>query len=402
MSILDGILVIEMCEVWQGPLAGQTLADYGARVIKVERPPSGDLMRSNDFIASRQGRTSCYFAATNSNKESICLDIKSEDGRAALNALIKSADVLISNYRPGAMDRLGYGYDAASAFNPRLIYAVASGYGETGPLARMAGQDLLAQAVSGIATKHTASGAGPVLLNTPVTDFASGMILVQGILLALLERQKSGLGQKVSISLFDSAVAMQGLEIASMLNHDAETNWFESGPNFLAQTSDGWVVVLGFYRENPLQLMCRALELDDLSARPEFNTLEQQIVRRKEIADLLRPAMLKLSSDDATARFQTAGILAAPIATLRDMLASPQLANNQLLRSVPIEGEPDMTVVSHPLRLSRTPQQLRMGPPKLGQHTQQILDALRLQASAIPEAAGQDQHEKHRPASVTE
>ena len=251
MGILTGITVIELCEVYQGPLAGQSLGDFGARVIKVERPPTGDPMRGEHYAVERNLMSS-YFAATNRNKESICLDLKSEEGRSALHALLRTADVLLHNYRAGVMERLGFGYEALAEINPRLIYAGASGYGDSGPLAGLAGQDLLIQSITGIARKGTNSGATPNYLNVPLTDYASGMLLVQGVLLALIERMSSGRGQKVSISLFDTAVSMQSLEAASLLNYGYETRWFDLSLNFAMQVADGWVTVLGFFRQNPL------------------------------------------------------------------------------------------------------------------------------------------------------
>jgi crotonobetainyl-CoA:carnitine CoA-transferase CaiB-like acyl-CoA transferase len=373
MSVLKGITVIEMCEVWQGPLAGQTLGDYGARVIKVERPPAGDLMRSNDFHASQRNWMSCYFAAANCNKESVCLDLRTEAGKEALRALLKSADILICNYRPGVMDRLGFGYEQVRELNPRLIYAVASGYGETGPLAGMAGQDMLIQAVSGIATKHAGRDGMPGIVNVPFTDFASGMLLMQGVLLALLERNRSGVGQKLSVSLLDTAIAMQSLEIASSVNYGYETHWFESGPNFTAKTADGHVIVLGFYRANPLQLMCSAIGAPDLSATLEFATLALQISRREEIAQYLAPYLLPLTSAEVAERFQEAGILCTPVLTLEQSIASPQVVNNDLFRTIPVAGQPDMKAIRHPIRFSRTTQELRSGPPRLGQHTGEVL-----------------------------
>lgn len=390
MSVLKGITVIEMCEVWQGPLAGQTLGDYGARVIKVERPPAGDLMRHNDFHAQQKNWVSCYFAAANCNKESVCLDLRAEEGKAALVALLRSADILICNYRPGVMDRLGFGYEQVRDINPRLIYAVATGYGETGPLAGMAGQDMLIQAISGMATKHANADGKPGIVNVPYTDFSSGMLLVQGVLLALLERASSGLGQKLSISLLDTAIAMQSLEIASSVNYGYDTQWFESGPNFTAQTADGHVIVLGFYRENPLQLMCSAFGLPDLSREAGFGTLAQQIERREQIGDYLRPALLALPSDDVAARFQAAGILCTPVLTQAQSIASAQVVHNDMVRTIPVAGQPDMTMVKHPLKFSRITQQLRSGPPRFGEHTAQVLGELQLAdgngASAAPAA----------------
>lgn len=376
MGILSGITVVELCEVFQGPLAGQSLADFGARVIKIERPPVGDPLRAGDFYAWQRNLMSGYFAATNRNKESVCLDLKCEAARGALHDLLKGADVLLHNYRPGVMERLGFGYEVLAKTNPRLIYAAASGFGETGPMANMAGQDLLIQSISGIATKGTSQSGEPNYLNVPLTDYASGMLLVQGVLLALIERAQSGRGQKVSISLLDTAVSMQSLEAASILNYGYETRWFDRSLNFAAQASDGWLTVLGFFRENPLQLICKALEIPDMSEEMQLKTDKEQMARREDIVLRLRPHFLRFTSADAVNRLQNVGILSAPVLSYDQTLKLPQVANNGMLKKVPAAGQEDLTVVDHPLRLSRTPHELRSGPPKFGEHTDAVLTAL--------------------------
>jgi crotonobetainyl-CoA:carnitine CoA-transferase CaiB-like acyl-CoA transferase len=386
MGILAGITVIELCEVYQGPLAGQSLGDFGARVIKVERPPTGDPMRGEPH-ALEHNLMSSYFAAANRNKESICLDLKSEEGRSALRALLRTADVLLHNYRAGVMERLGFGYDALAEINPRLIYAGATGYGESGPLAKLAGQDLLIQSITGISLKGTNGASAPNYLNVPLTDYASGMLLVQGVLLALIERMSSGRGQKVSISLFDTAVSMQSLEAASALNYGYQTRWFDLSLNFPAQVADGWITVLGFFRENPLQLICQALGLPDLSDELGLATGLEQAARREEIVERLRPAFLALTMDDAVGRLQEAGILAAPVLSYEQALAHPQIAHNGMIRKVPAEGQEDLRVIDHPLRLSRTPHSIRRGPPRLGEHTAEVLGELGYDQAGIAKAS---------------
>lgn len=387
-NVLQGLTVLELCEVYQGPLAGQCLGDYGARVIKIERGPIGDTLRAGDFQANARGLMGSYFAAANRNKESICLDLKAEAGRDALRALATQADVLLHNYRPGVMERLGLGYDALAALNPRLVYACASGYGDSGPWAAMAGQDLLIQSVSGIA--HQPGGAAPRYVNAPLTDYASGMALVQGILLALLERMQSGRGQKVSISLLDAAMSMQSLEAAAQLNYGVETRWFDRALNFAAATRDGWVTVLGFFRDNPLQLICRALQLDDLSQAMGLPTAAAQLAEREAIVARLAPAFRERATDDVVQRLQQEGVLCAPVLPFDEALRWPQFVHNDGVARVPVAGQPDMQVVAHPVRLSRTPQSVRRGPPRLGEHTQAVLGELGFDAARIRQASGQD------------
>ena len=391
MGILEGITVIELCEIYQGPLAGQTLGDFGARVIKVERGPIGDPLRGGDFHANAHGLMSSYFAATNRNKESICLDLKSDAGREALRALAARADVLLHNYRPGVMEKLGFDFESLAALNPRLIYAAASGYGETGPWAGMAGQDLLIQSLSGIARKSALPGNPPErpnFLNVPMTDYCSGMLMVQGVLLALLERQRSGRGQKVTISLFDSAVSMQSLEAASELNYGQETRWFDRALNFAAQTRDGWITVLGFFRDNPLQLICKALGLEDLSATMQLPGAAEQMAAREAVAARLAPSFLAFDPADAVQRLQQVGVLAAPALEFRDTLALSQLRHNGMIREVPVEGQAAMKVIDHPLRLSRTPHEVRRGPARLGEHTREVLAELGYDEARTDAASG--------------
>ena len=386
MSILSGITVIELCEVYQGPLAGQSLGDFGARVIKVERPPKGDPMRGEQYAVERNLMSS-VFAATNRNKESICLDLKTKEGRSALLALLRTADVLLHNYRAGVLDRLGFGYETLAEMNPRLIYAGASGYGESGPLAGLAGQDLLIQSITGISRKGTHSAATPNYLNVPLTDYASGMLLVQGVLLALIERMSSGRGQKVSISLFDTAISMQSLEAASHLNYGYETRWFDLSLNFPVQVADGWVTVLGFFRDNPLRLICQALDLPDLSDLMGLPTAAEQAANREKIVERLRPAFCTLTMDEAVHRLQEVGVLSAPVLSYEEVLEHPQVSHNGMIRKVPAAGQEDLRVIDHPLRLSRTPHSIRRGPPRLGEHTAEVLGDLGFDAAAIAEAS---------------
>ncbi len=373
-SVLDGIKVVELCEVFQGPLAGQILGDFGADVIKIEKPVMGDSLRRSDTVASAQGKMGGYFAAVNRNKRSVCLNLKDESDRAAFVVLVKEADVLMHNYRPGVLERLGFGYAELEALNPQLIYAAASGFGDTGPLSGMAGQDFLIQSISGIGWKTTAGGDQPTFINVPIADYTSGVLLAQGILLALLERTKSGRGQQVSVSLFSSLIAMQSLEASTLLNYGYETKWYERALNFTAAASDGWLSVIGFFRDNPLQLICRALDIPDLSARSEWSDKHAQARHKDEIAAELRPAFRNMAVQDCVNKLQDAGVLAAPILSFEAALAHVQTKNNGLITAVPVEGQADMQVIANPLKLSRTPATVRRGPPALDAHRGEMFD----------------------------
>ncbi len=376
MSILKGTLVLDLSEVYQAPIAAQVLGDFGATVIKIERPGSGEILRNYDSYATAHNAMSSYFAAVNRNKKSLAVDLKTASGRAVVARLAKTADVLIHNYRPGVMERLGLGYDQLKNANPRLVYAESSGYGATGPLAKNPGQDMAIQSLSGIAMSNARPDGSPALVNTPVVDFAAGMVLAQGAVLALLERERSGMGQKVSTCLLDAAIAMQSLEAGSQLIYGYETRWIDKSLNFVFQTADGWITVLGFFRANPLQLLCNALEIDDLSARDGLDTAAAQLERKAEIYDLLRPEFLRLTTADCLARLVKQDILCSPLLSLAEALDHPQVRNNNMVVAVPMPDGKPVEVVGNPLKFSRTPPSVAYGPPNLGMHSREILESL--------------------------
>lgn len=373
MSILSGTVVLDLSEVYQAPLAAQVLGDFGATVIKIERPGPGDILRGYDSHATAHNTLSSYFAAVNRNKKSLTVDLKSDAGAAIVARLAATADVFLHNYRPGVMERLGLGYDQLKEANPRLVYAESSGYGETGPLSRNPGQDMAVQSLSGIAMGNARPDGAPALVNTPVVDFAAGMILAQGVILALLERERSGQGQKVQTSLLNAAIAMQSLEAGSQLVYGYETRWINKSLNFIFQTKDGWITVLGFFRANPLRLLCDAFEIEDLSTRDGLGTAAAQLERKAEIYDLLRPEFLRLTTEDCLARLVKQDIICSPLLPLAEALNHPQVRHNGMIVEVPMPGGTRSEVVGNPLRFSRTPPSVTLGPPGLGAHSEDVL-----------------------------
>lgn len=353
---LAGIKVLDLSEVWQAPLATQALADFGAEVIKVERPGPGDIMRGLDRHAVATGGVSCYFAAVNRNKRSLVLNIKEEEGLAAVLRMVERVDVFVHNFRPGVMERFGLGYGELAARNPGLVYATASGFGESGPLAAKGGQDMLAQSISGLAMHVAHPDMPPYLHPTPFIDYASGMNLAQGILAALLERERSGEGQKVSISLFDTAIAIQMSEAASRLVYDYETNWVSQWfPNAVFETADGWITVLGLFRPNPLGKICEALGIEDLSRRPEYATPELQAERKDELNEIVAAEFRKRPREELLELLDGVDVLCAPVLGLEEALEHPQAVHNGATVEVELAGDGRARVLANPLRLSRTP-----------------------------------------------
>jgi crotonobetainyl-CoA:carnitine CoA-transferase CaiB-like acyl-CoA transferase len=379
MSILSGYKVVELTEVFQGPVAGQVLADYGAEVIKVEKPGVGDIFRNTDVFGLKNNCLSSHFAAANRNKKSVCIDITTDKGKEVLMALVKDSDVLLHNYRPGVLDRLGFGYEALAKINPRLVYAAASGYGETGPLATFGGQEMVVQALSGYCATNSGNKV-PVIVNTPSIDFGSGMIMVQGILLALMEREKSGKGQKVTTSLLGTAAAIQAVETSSLLNSGIPINWFEIGMNFVFKTTDGWVLALSFFRDNPLGLMCKALGVEDLSKKlgiENANILELA-QHKSAVEPTLMEACKKFSTEETLARLREQDLLCAPILSVEDAMAQPQMKEIHAMAEAKVTGQRSLRVVDNPLSFSRTPRRETTTVALLGEHTDEILTRLGL------------------------
>src|SRR5438132_10041135 len=233
---LSGIRIIDFTQVMLEPVCTQMLGDYGADVIKIERKGAGDLSRTT--FEPVVGHDNPVFCSLNRNKRSVALDLKNADHIAAVRALIAGADVVVNNFRAGVMDRMGLGYDDCRRLNSRIIYAVGTGFGLTGPYAHKGGQDVLAQAMSGVMARRSDQNLPLSVYSTTFADYSAGMHLVQGVLLALLQRGKTGRGQKLSVSLLDSMLAAQTQESAAQLMRGREVNWGAMPLTGVFETSD--------------------------------------------------------------------------------------------------------------------------------------------------------------------
>ncbi|NGP05764.1 CoA transferase [Rhodococcus sp. 14C212] len=372
---LDGMLVIDMTEVMQGPLAAQILGDYGADVIKIERG-GGDLMRGLDRDAIAAGEMSAYFTAVNRNKRSIQLDLKHPEGQEILHRLLERADVLVHSYRPDAVRRLNVAYDDLAERYPRLVYASASGWGETGPLTHKAGQDILAQSFSGMARAVADPAALAEFNPVATTDFASGMSLAQGVLAALIERGRTGHGQHVSVNLLDTAIAQQMLEAASLMMYGRELNWVQQWWSGIFETTDGFVTVLGFFRENAIGLACKALDLPDLSQHEDFDTTAKQAANRDRAHEYLAPHVKGLTTAAAVELFDSVDLLCAPLLTLEQALTEQQVILNNRTVTVEVPGQGELDIIGHPVHMSGSAPQRRHTVPLPGQHSDEILSEL--------------------------
>ncbi len=374
----QGVRVIDLTQVMAGPVATQMMGDHGADVIKIERPSSGDLSR-NVLPDDPDGPQNPVYCALNRNKRSIGLDLRTPAGRAVAERLIADADVLVSNFRPGTMDRLGLGWQHVHELNPRLIYAAASGYGPTGPYAHKGGQDMLIQALSGVMHRRPDFTRRPQISATTTADYITGMHLVQGVLMALLTRQHTGVGQRVEVSLYDSMLAAQIQEATYDQMRDANAaplNWSAMPHTGVFATADGDLVIMGGFADHPVRTICQALQIDDLTQQPQFATPALQGANRDELHALLGDVFRRESTSTWIERLEAAGLLCAPVRSLDEALADPQTVANEILLTIERPGEKPVHTVASPLHFSDTPAQIRLAPPRLGEHTFGILTEL--------------------------
>ena len=373
---LAGIRVVDLTQVQLGPCATQVLGDFGAEIVKVERPGAGDLSRSTDPFITEPGGQSAYFMALNRNKRSLALDLGKSEGREIVIELARKADVLVHNFRPGVVDRLGLDYASLQALNPRLVYASGSGFGPDGPLVHKAGQDLLAQSMSGLASRNAGEDGAPRLFPTALGDFTAGMILAQGVLLALYQRERTGQGACMHVCLLDTLLAMQQQEATQWMLRRRPVNWITQNLIDIFRTRDGAVTLVGVFRPNPLQLVCEALGIDDLSARAEYATLALQMEHRTQLWRELGAGFARYTTAECVERLDRADILCAPVLTLDEALQQPQVEANRILVSFehPVHGT--VRTTGNPLHFSGAEQIALRPAPTLGQHSEDVLREL--------------------------
>ena len=382
MQPLSGVRVIDFTQVMMGPCATQTLGDYGADVIKIERIGAGDLSRWS-IGDDPAGAQNPVFCSLNRNKRSIALDLKSRAGVEIVHRLLAGADVVVNNFRAGVMERMGLGYDALHAAYPRLIYADGTGYGTRGPYAHKGGQDILAQALSGVMARKCDATDPLTIYPTSLADYSAGMHLVQGILLALMQRERTGKGQMVSVSLYDSMLAMQMQEAAMAMMRGIDFSWGALPHNGAFATTDGALVVVGAFKENPLREISLAIGLEDLSADPRFCTFALAMQNRTELHAILRAHFASNTTAHWIAALEARDLLCAPVRNLAAALDDPQTEINGMKLRLPQDGGDELRVVGSPVHLSDDGFALRLPPPRVGVHGADVLAELGYAADAI-------------------
>jgi crotonobetainyl-CoA:carnitine CoA-transferase CaiB-like acyl-CoA transferase len=376
---LAGIRVVEFSVFMAGPVAGLLLADLGAEVIKVERIPDGDDSRRMSPPAING--ESAGFMILNRNKKGVAIDAKSEGGRDILHRLCASADVIVENFRPGALERLGFGYEAVRGYNPAVVYASISGYGLTGPMSQKPGLDLIAQAFSGL-MGITGEGHGrpPVKVGAPVTDTTSGMLAALGVVSALFARQHTGKGRHVDVSLTDAGLAHTYWQtsMAFATGQDAQPLGSAhplAAPYQAFRCADAWVIV-GAPNESLYQKMLLAIDAQDLNKDERFGSNALRLKHRNELTEALSPVFLNMTREDCLSRLEGAGVPCGPVNSMTDVLSHPQtLAREMVVETThPVAGR--MKALGCPVKFKGEAAAKVTPAPMLGQHNGTVLASL--------------------------
>ena len=383
---LAGIRVLDLTRVVAGPYCSMFLGDLGAEVVKVEQPGAGDDTRG--WGPPFAGGESAYYLSINRNKQSLTLDLKSKRAAEVLRELAKVADVIIENFRPGTMERLGLGERELRALNPRLIYASLTGFGADGPMSDWPGYDLIVQAWGGLMSITGTPDGEPVKVGVAIIDLVAGLMLGKAITAALFAREKIGVGQRIDTSLLEAEVASL-INVGSnyLIGGKIPTRWGNAHPNIVPyqnfKTSDGYLVI-GVASEVIWRRFCRAIGRDDLSGDVRFANNSKRVENRADLIVLLSEIFLRRDNETWFKLLTEAEVPCAPVQGIDQVFQAPQVLHRDMLMEVehPTAGKVRMAGI--PVKFSVTPPSVRMPPPLLGEHNSAVLkNWLGMSAEAI-------------------
>ena len=372
MTPLEGLTVLDLTRVLAGPYCTMLLADMGARVIKIEQPGKGDDTRGwgPPFVEGE----SAYFLSINRNKESVTLDFKRPEGRAILDRLIATSDVLVENFRPGTLAKLGLDYQTLAASHPGLVYASISGFGHTGPRSAEAGYDAVMQGEGGLMSITGAADGPPFRLGVAIADIVSGMFAAQGITLALFARERTGRGQQVDIGMLDSVAALLTYQAAIYFaTGSAPSRMGNRHPTIVPyetfSAADG-EFVLAVGNDDQWRRLCEAADIEDDG---RFATNRARVTRYEVLKPMLDERLRRRTRADWIARLAAAGVPCGSVRDLREVFADAQLAARDMVATVNHPAIGSLRLLGAPIKLSATPASVRTAPPMLGQHTDAVL-----------------------------
>lgn len=375
---LEGIKVLDLSRALAGPYCTMMLADMGAEVIKVEMPGKGDDSRSwgPPFVEGE----SAYFMSINRNKKSLTLNMKSEKSVEIIHKLVKQSDVLVENFRPGAMERLGLGYERVKEMNPRIIYCSISGFGQDGPYRMLPGFDQVLQGMGGLMSITGEAGGPPIKVGVAIADISGGMFAANGIGVALYNREKTGKGQMIDVSLLDSQVAWLTYRAGAYFASGEIPQPMGSGhpvivPYQAFKAKDVFInIAVG--NDQLWEKFCKAVGLEKVMDDPKFATNAKRVENREEIVKIICDLIATRNGEEWLKILTDAGVPCGPIYTLDKIFTDPQVLHRQMLKELDHPKAGRIKVTGIPIKLSDTPGEIKTAPPVLGQHTQEILSEL--------------------------
>lgn len=375
MAPLDGIRIIDLSRVVSGPFCTMTLGDMGADIIKIEEPGRGDESRA--FGPPFLNGESPYFLSVNRNKKSCTLNLKSDEGLAIFHRLVRTADVVIENFRPGAMERLGLDYPQLSSIYPRLIYCSISGFGDSGQDAERPGYDLIVQGESGLMELTGHADGPPTRVGTSIADLTSALMAAQGILLALYARQTTNRGQHVRVAMLDALVSLltfnTGNYFATGQNPTRTGNEHPSVvPYQTFRASDGWIN-LAIANDKLWAEYCEAIDRIDLRDNPLFSTAPNRVANRNDLIPIITAIMLLKTVNEWITLLASAGVPCGRIRTVEEVCANPQLTERNKVVVQPHPTIDSLKMIGLPIELSETPGRINRPPPLLGEQTNIVL-----------------------------
>lgn len=372
---LDGIRVLDLTRVLAGPYCTMFLGDLGAEVVKVEQPGVGDDTRG--WGPPFTGGESAYFLCVNRNKKGVTVDLKSKEGIALVRRLAEHADVLIENFRPGAMERLGLGEKDLRAANPRLIYASLSGFGADGPMSDAPGYDLIVQAWGGLMSITGPADGEPSKVGVAIIDLVAGLMLGKSIAAALFAREKLGVGQKIDTSLLEAEVACL-INVGSnyLVEGNIPRRWGNAHPSIVPyqsfKTVDGYLVI-GVASEGIWRRFCQAIGRAEWADDSRFEKNSNRVENRSLLIGLLAEIFLDRSTDEWLKLLNSVGVPCAPVQTVDQVFQAPQVLHREMLVQVEHPTAGIVRMAGIPVKFSATPASVRLPPPLLGQHTEEVL-----------------------------
>ncbi len=389
MKPLDDIFVVDLTRILSGPICTMLMGDMGARVVKVEPPPHGDDSRmwGPPFV----GGISTYFLSVNRNKQSLGLNLKNEAGREILWKLIDRADVVVENFRPGVLDRLGFSYADVTERNSRVVYCSISGFGQTGPYRDRPGYDVIAQGESGMMDLTGEPDRGPVKIGGSLADIVTGLYAFHGILLALLARHRSGQGQHVDISLLDSMVSTLAYQAEIYLTTGrSPTRMGSRHPSIVPyesfHASDGFINV-AVTNQKQWENFCNVMEFPEVATDPRFDSNANRIKNYEALKPIMDRAIHPLTRAEITERLSAVGIPVGPINTVGEILEDPHIRAREMVGELTHPEYGPLKMLGIPIKLSDTAGGLEQPPPRFGEHNAATLESLGYGEAEIAELA---------------